>query len=88
MLVYLVNPYYTLGFPTARCANFTWKAILAEMNACDRKFCSIWGTVRRVAGSFLSRRRPILSLVSNLSYRNNACLSRRSYGQLDLPRGE
>jgi radical SAM superfamily enzyme YgiQ (UPF0313 family) len=78
--------YYTLGFPTARYKNFSWSAILEEMNSCDGWFYSLWGIVRRVADSFLRRRRPILALVSNMSYRNNARLSRKSYAELDLLR--
>ena len=80
--------YYTLGFPTAHYKHFSWGDILEEMNSCDRNFYSLWHIFRRVAGSFLRGRRPILSLVSNLSYRNNARLSRRTYGQLDLLHGE
>jgi radical SAM superfamily enzyme YgiQ (UPF0313 family) len=80
--------YYTLGFPTARYQNFSWKAIVGEMNNCDQQFYSIWGILRRFANNVVRRRRPLLSLVSNLSYRNNARLSRRSYGQLDFLRGE
>ena len=79
--------FYTLGFPTARYANFTWEAILREMDKCDSKFYSMWSILRRVASNFLQRRGPLLSLVSNLSYRKNARLNRRNYGQLDLPRG-
>ena len=78
--------YYTLGFPTAHYRNFSWAAILKEMNCCDKRFYSIRGILRRVAGSLLRRRQPLLSLVSNLSYRNNARLTRKSFGQLDLRR--
>ena len=79
--------YYTLGFPTARYKHFSWSAIVEEMNSCDRRFYSLWRIIRRVAGSFLRRRRPILSLVSNLSYRNNSRLTRRSFAELGLPQG-
>jgi radical SAM superfamily enzyme YgiQ (UPF0313 family) len=75
--------YYTLGFPTAYYKNFSWSAILKEMNRCDRKFYSLWGILRRVGKSFLQRRRPIVSLVTNLSYRNNARLAQKSYAKLD-----
>jgi len=75
--------YYTLGFPTARYKQFSWSDILEEMNNCERSFYSIWRVVCRVVGSFLHRRRPIVSLVSNLSYRNNARLTRRSYRELE-----
>jgi radical SAM superfamily enzyme YgiQ (UPF0313 family) len=71
--------YYTLGFPTAHYKHFSWSAIVKEMTCCDRRFYSPWRIIRRLAGNFLRRRRPILSLVTNLSYRNNARLVRRSY---------
>jgi radical SAM superfamily enzyme YgiQ (UPF0313 family) len=76
--------YYTLGFPTARYKHFSWEGILEEMNCCDRRFYSLWQIFRRVIGSLLLRRRPILALVSNLSYRNNTRLSRRAYDELDV----
>jgi len=74
--------YYTLSFPTARYKHFSWAQILEEMNACDRSFYSWRGILWRAVGGLLGRRHPILSLVGNLSYRNNARLSRSSYGQL------
>jgi len=79
--------YYTLGFPTAHYRNFSWSAILEEMNSCDRRFYSLWGIFRRVADCFLRRRQPLLSLVSNLSCRNNARMTQENYGQLDVLRG-
>lgn len=79
--------YYTLGYPTAQYKNFSWAGILKEMNSCDRRFYSLWGVFRRFSRSLVRRRRPILSLVSNLSYRANSRLARKKYGQLDLLRG-
>jgi radical SAM superfamily enzyme YgiQ (UPF0313 family) len=79
--------YYTLGLPTAHYRNFSWSAILEEMNTCDRRFYSLWGIFRRVADCFLRRRQPLLSLVGNLSCRNNARMTQENYGQLDLLRG-
>jgi radical SAM superfamily enzyme YgiQ (UPF0313 family) len=76
--------YYTLGFPTAHYKHFSWANIVGEMNSCDRSFYSLWQILRRMAHSFLRRRRPILTLVSNLSYRNNARLARKGYRELDL----
>jgi hypothetical protein len=57
------------------------------MNACDRRFYSLWRILRRVADSVLRRRQPLLSLVSNLSYRKNARLNQRNYAALDFLRG-
>jgi radical SAM superfamily enzyme YgiQ (UPF0313 family) len=76
--------YYTLTFPVARYKHFSWADIVGEMNSCDRSFYSPWQILRRTAYSVLRRRQPILLLVSNLSYRNNARLARKSYGELDL----
>jgi len=75
--------YYTLGFPTARYSNFTSAQIIEEMNACDRSFYSRWRILERVIRSVFRLRHPLLSLVSNLSYRGNARLNRRAYAQLD-----
>ena len=80
--------YYTLGFPTAFYMHLSWADILKEMNSCDRRFYSLWGILRRVGRNLLRRQQPVLSLVSNLSYRNNARLTRRTYDELDLLRGE
>jgi radical SAM superfamily enzyme YgiQ (UPF0313 family) len=79
--------YYTLGFPTAHYKNFSWAAIVEEMNCCDREFYSLWGIFRRLADGLLHGQHMLLSLVSNLSYRNNARLGQRSYAELDLLRG-
>jgi len=80
--------YYTLTFPTARYKHFSWAEILEEMDKCDRSFYSWRGILWRLVGSLLRRRHPIISLVSNLSYRNNARLSRRSYDQLGFLHGQ
>jgi len=79
--------YYTLGFPTARYKHFSWADIISEMKACERRFYSRWRVFRRVASSLLKRQRPILSLVSNLSFRSNARRTHRSYGEIGLLQG-
>jgi radical SAM superfamily enzyme YgiQ (UPF0313 family) len=73
--------YYTLGFPTASYKNFTWAQIIREMEACDRRFYSRRCVMRRVAGSLLRLRHPLLSLVGNLSFRNNTRLNRVACAQ-------
>ncbi len=78
--------YYTLGFPTAHYKHFSWSALLDEMNSCDGRFYSLRHIFHRMAGSLLRRRRPMLSLVTNLSYRNNSRLTRRTYNLLNLDR--
>ena len=78
--------YYTLGFPTAHYKHFSWAAILAEMNSCERRFYSPWRILRRIADNLLWRRRPILAMVANLSYGNNGRLTRKLYSSMDLDR--
>jgi radical SAM superfamily enzyme YgiQ (UPF0313 family) len=80
--------YYTLGFPTAHYRNFSWTSILKEMSQCEARFYSRWNILRRVTRSLVGRRRPLLSLVTNLSYRNNARLARRSFRQFATERGD
>jgi radical SAM superfamily enzyme YgiQ (UPF0313 family) len=79
--------YYTLGFPTAHYRNFSWSDLLDEMNSCDGRFYSRWQILSRFVRNIVRRRRPLISLVTNLSYRNNSRLTRRSYAKLDLLRG-
>jgi hypothetical protein len=57
---------------------------MGEMDACDRKFYSLWQVFRRVTGSFVKRRRFMLSLVGNLSFRKNGRLNHNNYGLMDL----
>ena len=80
--------YYTLGFPTARYKHFTSRQILDEMHTCERKFYSLWRIARRVTGSLVNRSHPILSLVTNMSYRKNVGLSRGICAQLGLLSGQ
>jgi radical SAM superfamily enzyme YgiQ (UPF0313 family) len=80
--------YYTLTFPVARYKHFTLEGILQEMNCCNRRFYSFGPLLRRVAGALLHRRHPLLSLVGNLSYRNNSRADRRIYEDFHREHGE
>jgi radical SAM superfamily enzyme YgiQ (UPF0313 family) len=71
--------YYTLTFPVARYKNLSLEGIIEEMIACDRDFYSIQRILRRVWGSLWQRRKPLISLVGNFSYRNNLRLNRKAY---------
>ena len=63
--------YYTLTFPVARYKHLSLNDILEEMHACNRTFYSLPSILKRVWSSAWRRRKPFLSLVGNLSYRNN-----------------
>jgi radical SAM superfamily enzyme YgiQ (UPF0313 family) len=66
--------YYSLTLPVARYNHLTRDDIIAEMNACNRDFYSHAGILRRVARNCRAGHRPVLTLVCNLSFRNNARL--------------
>jgi len=71
--------YYTLTFPVARYKHLSLDGIIQEMISCNRDFYSMPRILRRVRSSLWQRRRPLISLVSNLSYRNNLRLDCRAY---------
>ncbi len=71
--------YYTLTFPVARYKNLSLDGIIEEMISCDRDFYSLPRILRRLRSSLWQRRNPLISLVGNLSYRNNLRLNRKAY---------
>ncbi len=71
--------YYTLTFPVARYKHLSIDSIIQEMNSCNWSFYSIPRILRRICRSLWQRRKPIFSLVANLSYRRNLYLSRKVY---------
>lgn len=76
--------YYTLNFPTARYKHFSWTQLLEEMNACDGEFYSWRNIGRRMVGTIFRRRYPLISMISNMSYRNNSRMSIENYGQIPI----
>jgi radical SAM superfamily enzyme YgiQ (UPF0313 family) len=71
--------YYTLTFPVARYLNLSCDGIIKEMISCDGDFYSISRIMRRVWSNVWHRRKPLISLIGNLSYRNNSRLDRKAY---------
>jgi radical SAM superfamily enzyme YgiQ (UPF0313 family) len=71
--------YYTLTFPVARYKNLSLDGIIEEMLSCDRDFYSMPRIVHRVWSNLWQRRKPLISLVGNLSYRSNLRLNRKAY---------
>jgi radical SAM superfamily enzyme YgiQ (UPF0313 family) len=64
--------YYTLTFPVARYKHLSLDGIIQEMIACNRNFYALPRLLWRVWGSVWQRCMPLVSLVGNLSYRNNS----------------
>jgi radical SAM superfamily enzyme YgiQ (UPF0313 family) len=71
--------YYTLTFPVARYKNLSLDGIIQEMISCDRDFYSMPRILHRVWSSLWQRRKPLISLVGNFSYRNNLRLNLKAY---------
>jgi len=71
--------YYTLTFPVARYKHLSLDGIIQEMVSCNRGFYFMPHILRRVWSNLWQRRRPLVSLVSNLSYRSNIRLDCQAY---------
>jgi len=71
--------YYTLTFPVARYKHLSLDSILEEMICCNQNFYSLPHILRRIGNNLWHRRKPWVSLVGNLSYRNNIRLDRKAY---------
>ena len=74
--------YYTLTFPVARYKHLSQDQAVEEMLACDRDFYAWPRILGRMWASVWQRRRPLISLLGNLSYRRNLELSRKGCAQL------
>jgi len=78
--------YYTLTFPVARYKRLSLDEVIQEMISCNRRFYSLPRILRRVWSSVWHRRQPLISLVGNLSYRNNIRVDGRSYANFKRQR--
>jgi radical SAM superfamily enzyme YgiQ (UPF0313 family) len=78
--------YYTLTFPVALYKHFTHESIIQEMISCSQHFYSLTGILRRVWSALRERRHPLLSLVGNLSYRNNIRVDCGAYADFQRQR--
>src|SRR5512136_1073637 len=80
--------YYTLTFPVARYRHLSLDEVIQEMVSCNRSFYSLPRILRRVWSSVWHRRQPLISLVGNLSYRNNLRVDGQSYAHFKRDRGD
>ena len=71
--------YYTLTFPVARYKHLSLDGVIREMASCNDSFYSMPRILRRVWNSLWRRRKPFLSLVGNLSYRNNIRMGQKAH---------
>ncbi len=75
--------YYTLTFPVARYKHLSSDGISDEMLSCDRTFYSLFRIFSRVWANLWRLRRPVITLVGNLSYRKNLQLSIKTYASFN-----
>jgi radical SAM superfamily enzyme YgiQ (UPF0313 family) len=80
--------YYTLTFPTARYKHLSLEAIIEELISCDRGFYSMPRILRRVWGNVWRRRKPLFTLVANLSFRTNSRLGWKTYADFKAQCGK
>jgi radical SAM superfamily enzyme YgiQ (UPF0313 family) len=71
--------YYTLTYPVARYRHLSLDGIIQEMITCSRDFYSTPRILRRVCNNLWHRREPLITFVSNLSYRSNIRVSFQAY---------
>ncbi|MBW2087287.1 MAG: hypothetical protein JRI54_14875, partial [Deltaproteobacteria bacterium] len=77
--------YYTLNYPVARYKHLSQTDMHREMDACCRTFYSYPHIASRIFGSLWHRHKPVGTLVTNLSIRNNALrFDRTAYPRLTL----
>ena len=76
--------YYTLTFPVARFKHLSLDGIIEEMISCNRDFYALPRILRRVWSSLWRWRKPLISLVGNLSYRSNSRTDCKTYADFRI----
>jgi radical SAM superfamily enzyme YgiQ (UPF0313 family) len=79
--------YYTLTFPVARYKHLSLEGIIEEMISCNGNFYSMSRILRRICSNLWQRRKPLISLVGNLSYRGNIRVACKAYADFKRQRG-
>ena len=81
--------YYTLTYPVAHYKHLSWSDLVEENHICSQNFYSYPRILRRLLGNMLTLRRPLLTLIGNLSNRTNGLRFQRKVSQaLNMSRGE
>jgi radical SAM superfamily enzyme YgiQ (UPF0313 family) len=80
--------YYTLTYPVARYQHLSLEGIIQEMVSCSETFYSVPGIFRRVLSSFWQRRKPLICLAGNLSYRGNLRRDAEAYARFQRQWGD
>jgi radical SAM superfamily enzyme YgiQ (UPF0313 family) len=76
--------YYTLTLPVGRYKHLSRADSLREMDLCNGTFYSPKRIMARFARSAWERRKPLVTLVSNLASRNNSRITGKVYREFNL----
>jgi radical SAM superfamily enzyme YgiQ (UPF0313 family) len=79
--------YYTLTYPVARYKHLSLDGVIQEMISCNRYFYSMPRILRRVCSNVWQRRAPLISFVSNMSFRSNIRVECKAYANFKCQRG-
>jgi radical SAM superfamily enzyme YgiQ (UPF0313 family) len=79
--------YYTLTYPVARYKRLSLDGIIQEMMSCNREFYSVPRIMRRMCDNLLHWRKPLITLIGNLSYRSNIRVDCNAYADFRREHG-
>jgi radical SAM superfamily enzyme YgiQ (UPF0313 family) len=79
--------YYTLTLPVGHYNHLGRDDIYREMDSCNRQFYSMRRILSRFVGNILARRKPVFTIVANLSNRNNMRLYRKVFREFAASQG-
>ena len=71
----------------ARYKHLSLDGIIQEMISCNRSYYSMPRILRRLGSNLWQRRKPLISLVGNLSYRSNIRTDGKAYADFKRQRG-
>jgi radical SAM superfamily enzyme YgiQ (UPF0313 family) len=81
--------YYTLIFPVARYKKLSWQDMITENFKCNSNFYSFKNISKRIIKNLFHARKPLITAVINITYRNNAVTNFfGKFAEFDLSRGE
>jgi len=80
--------YYTFNFPVARYKHLSWAEMLEEWDSCYSTFYCLSRILRRTWDNLWRTCNPVLTLVSNLSYRESLRLHHKACREFELSRDQ
>jgi radical SAM superfamily enzyme YgiQ (UPF0313 family) len=79
--------YYMLTIPVGRYKHLDRDDVYREMDSCNRRFYSMRRILTRAMGSALRKRKPVFTIVANLSNKNNMRMYRKVFREFAASQG-